>query len=47
MSDFLTIGEPMALFASQDEDQSLAQSVNFKKYLAGAEVNVAVAFFHV
>lgn len=42
MSDFLTIGEPMALFASQDEDQSLTQSVNFKKYLAGAEVNVAV-----
>ncbi|KLI75552.1 MULTISPECIES: sugar kinase [Lacticaseibacillus] len=42
MSEFLTIGEPIALFASQDTDQSLKDALNFRKYLAGAEVNVAV-----
>lgn len=42
MSEFLTIGEPIALFASTDEDQSLTDSQNFRKFLAGAEVNVTV-----
>ncbi|PWG00179.1 sugar kinase [Levilactobacillus bambusae] len=42
MSEFLTIGEPIALFASQDPDMNLADAENFHKFLAGAEVNVAV-----
>lgn len=42
MSEFLTIGEPISLFASEDADMSLAQATSFHKYLAGAEVNVAV-----
>ncbi|MFC6295158.1 sugar kinase [Lactiplantibacillus daoliensis] len=42
MSEFLTIGEPMALFASQDEDVTLRDATHFQKFLAGAEVNVAV-----
>lgn len=42
MSEVLTIGEAMAVFASTDVDVSLAQARHFTKYLAGAEVNVAV-----
>lgn len=42
MAEFLTIGEPMAVFASTDEDQSLADATNFKKFVAGAELNVAI-----
>ncbi|HAT54962.1 MAG TPA: 2-dehydro-3-deoxygluconokinase, partial [Lactobacillus sp.] len=42
MSEFLTIGEPIALFASQDDDASLKDATHFQKFLAGAEVNVAV-----
>lgn len=42
MAEFLTIGEPMAVFASADEDQSLADATNFKKFVAGAELNVAI-----
>ncbi|ERL65049.1 sugar kinase [Schleiferilactobacillus shenzhenensis] len=42
MSEFLTIGEPIALFASEDMDKSLKDAVHFHKFLAGAEVNVAV-----
>ncbi|MSE20921.1 sugar kinase, partial [Lactobacillus parabuchneri] len=42
MSEFLTIGEPIGLFASQDADQSLVEATHFQKYLAGAEVNVSV-----
>lgn len=42
MSEVLTIGEAMAVFASTDLDVSLADASDFKKYLAGAEVNVAV-----
>lgn len=42
MSEFLTIGEPIALFASEDVDKSLKDAVHFHKFLAGAEVNVAV-----
>lgn len=42
MSEFLTIGEPIGLFASQDADQSLVDATHFEKFLAGAEVNVSV-----
>lgn len=42
MSEFLTIGEPMALFASQDIDEKLKDATHFQKFLAGAEVNVAI-----
>ncbi|MFB9769265.1 sugar kinase [Lactiplantibacillus modestisalitolerans] len=42
MSEFLTVGEPMALFASQDADTKLKDATHFQKFLAGAEVNVAI-----
>ncbi|KRM36276.1 2-dehydro-3-deoxygluconokinase [Agrilactobacillus composti DSM 18527 = JCM 14202] len=42
MAEFLTIGEPISLFASEDVDASLKDAVHFHKFLAGAEVNVAV-----
>lgn len=42
MADLLTIGEPLALFASTEDGVSLADAEHFKKYLAGAEVNVAM-----
>lgn len=42
MSKFLTIGEPIALFGSDEIDKSLEDAQKFTKYLAGAEVNVAI-----
>lgn len=42
MAEFLTIGEPMTLFGSEEIDKSLVETEHFKKFLAGAEVNVAV-----
>ena len=42
MSEFLTIGEPIALFGSEEVDKSLKDACHFQKFLAGAEVNVAV-----
>ena len=42
MSEVLTIGEPMAVFASTEADVPLAVACNYDKFLAGAEVNVAV-----
>lgn len=42
MSEFLTIGEPIALFGSEEVDKSLREACHFQKFLAGAEVNVAV-----
>lgn len=42
MSEFLTIGEPMAVFASEDVDEALVDAQNFGKYAAGAELNVAI-----
>lgn len=42
MSEFLTIGEPMALFAAQDSDVELKDVTHFQRFLAGAEVNVAI-----
>ncbi len=42
MSEFITIGEPLVVFASEEADKSLAEVSQFKKFLAGAELNVAV-----
>jgi 2-dehydro-3-deoxygluconokinase len=42
MSEFLTIGEPIALFGSEEVDKSLKDACHVQKFLAGAEVNVAV-----
>lgn len=42
MSEFLTIGEPIALFGSEEVDKSLKDATHFQKFLAGAEVNVTV-----
>lgn len=42
MAEFLTIGEPMAVMASRDPDVSLVDAENFKKFVAGAELNVAL-----
>ncbi|MGI2314593.1 sugar kinase [Staphylococcus arlettae] len=42
MSEFITIGEPIALFGSDEIDKKLHEASKFTKYLAGAEVNVAV-----
>lgn len=42
MTKFITIGEPLVVFASQEEDKSLDKVEHFKKFLAGAELNVAV-----
>ncbi|EJQ37593.1 hypothetical protein IEE_05152 [Bacillus cereus BAG5X1-1] len=42
MSEFLTIGEPIALFGSKEVNKSLKDARHFQKFLAGAEVNVAV-----
>lgn len=38
----LTIGEPLLVFKSQDIDKSLQDAENYKKYFAGAELNVCV-----
>lgn len=42
MAEFLTIGEPMVLFAANEADVSLDQVNQFTKYSAGAELNVAI-----
>ena len=42
MSEFLTIGEPMAVLASQDVNKDLADVGHFSRFLAGAELNVAI-----
>lgn len=42
MAEVLTIGEPLALFASNNLNESIDNSSDFTKYLAGAEVNVAI-----
>ncbi|MEG9204360.1 PfkB family carbohydrate kinase [Lactococcus garvieae] len=38
----VSIGEPLVVMALQDLDVSLDEAVHFKKYLAGAEFNVAL-----
>lgn len=42
MANFITMGEPLVVFASQDSDISLDKSLHFQKFLAGAELNVAI-----
>ncbi|WP_143461690.1 sugar kinase [Levilactobacillus enshiensis] len=42
MAEFLTIGEPMAVFASTNVDQTLVDATDFSKFVAGAELNVAI-----
>lgn len=42
MTEFLTIGEPLVVLASQDIDLTLEAACHFTKYLAGAELNVAL-----
>lgn len=42
MTEVLTIGEPLALFASNNLNLTIDNSTDFTKYLAGAEVNVAI-----
>lgn len=42
MAEILTIGEPLVLFAAQDQNLSLTDATRFHKFLAGAEVNVAI-----
>ena len=42
MNECLTIGEPLVVFAAEEADVPLAAAKHFTKYLAGAELNVAV-----
>lgn len=42
MAEFLTIGEPLYGMASLEEDVELSEVSEFRRYLAGAEVNVAI-----
>lgn len=42
MAEFLTIGEPLVVLAAQEVDRSLEETNCFEKFLAGAELNVAV-----
>ncbi|MFC6259601.1 sugar kinase [Levilactobacillus fujinensis] len=42
MAEFLTIGEPMAVLASSNPDKSLVDATDFEKFVAGAELNVAI-----
>ncbi|GHU36438.1 2-dehydro-3-deoxygluconokinase [Bacilli bacterium] len=42
MPEFITIGEPLVVFASDELDLPLTRAVHFKKFLAGAELNVAI-----
>ena len=42
MAEFLTIGEPLVVLVSKDLDKNLDEASHFEKFLAGAELNVAV-----
>lgn len=42
MTEFITLGEPLVVLASENQDISLDAAEHFSKYLAGAELNVAV-----
>ncbi|GHU39765.1 2-dehydro-3-deoxygluconokinase [Bacilli bacterium] len=42
MSEFITIGEAMVLFGSCEPDLALKDASEYRKFLAGAEVNVCV-----
>lgn len=42
MGTILTIGEPMVVFKAQELNTSLADATTFRKFTAGAELNVAL-----
>lgn len=42
MSEFITIGEPLVVFCSTQQDVSIADATNFDKVVGGAELNVAI-----
>lgn len=42
MSEVVTIGEPLVIFASKDPDFPLTDAVSFQKLMGGAELNVAI-----
>ncbi|GMA69435.1 2-dehydro-3-deoxygluconokinase [Leuconostoc litchii] len=42
MSEILTLGEPVVTFASTDLNQGLVDSINYFKFLGGAELNVLI-----
>ena len=42
MSELITIGEPLVVFASTEPDVSVQDSINFNKGIGGAELNVAI-----
>jgi 2-dehydro-3-deoxygluconokinase len=42
MTEFITLGEPLVVLASENQDISLDAAEHFSKYLAGAELNVAI-----
>ncbi|AYG00684.1 sugar kinase [Lactococcus allomyrinae] len=42
MTEFLTIGEPLVVLVAQEIDLPLEQVQHFTKYVAGAELNVAI-----
>jgi 2-dehydro-3-deoxygluconokinase len=42
MKKFLTLGEPLSVFSSEDLNASLADAKHYTRFLAGAELNVAV-----
>lgn len=41
MSEFITLGEPLVVFCSTQENVSLDKATNFNKVVGGAELNVA------
>ncbi|AEJ23315.1 ribokinase family sugar kinase [Weissella koreensis KACC 15510] len=42
MSELITLGEPIVTFMSKDLDQGLVDSINYYKFLGGAELNVLI-----
>ncbi|MGB2509775.1 sugar kinase [Leuconostoc suionicum] len=42
MSEILTLGEPVVTFASTDLNKGLVDSINYYKFLGGAELNVMI-----
>lgn len=42
MAEFITIGEALVVLVSQDRDVSLDEAEHFNKFIAGAELNVAL-----
>ena len=42
MTEFITIGEPLVVFAAEEVDRPLCKVGAFRKFIAGAELNVAI-----